>query len=368
MGTFLSVNGAIFSYEKDKRAIAPIALKGFDGEVPFNLAIETGQIQSVKKNEAYSLGNGDVPLLPDVSMKKLLHAGAEVFVPLWTRNEFVGALALSGKFTSEPYSEEDFELLKIIASQIAITLHNYELFMELSEHLNENKRLYEEMRLIYHDTIQAFAAAIDAKDDYTKNHSYRVARYAVAIARELGWNESDVEGIYIAGLLHDVGKIVLSDKVLEKKSGLTEDEMLDIKRHPSISYDIISKINFPWKDVVRIVRHHHERPDGRGYPDNLNDGELSDGAKILALADSFDAMTTDRPYRDRMDLKEALEELKRCLNTQFDARIMGAFCKVLEKEIRGELSEPNILPHLGEEFDPAIITLLLEALTEELSR
>jgi putative nucleotidyltransferase with HDIG domain len=223
------------------------------------------------------------------------------------------------------------------------------------------------MRLIYHDTIQAFAAAIDAKDVCTRHHSHRVAKYVVAIARELGWDDDDIEGIYIAGLLHDVGKIIVHDRILSKCSTLTAEELREIRQHPKISYDIISKIRFPWKDVVQSVKHHHERPDGNGYPDALLDGELTDGAKILSLADSFDAMTTNRPYRDALGLKEAIDELKRCLGTQFDPKIMNAFCKALDKEIKGQLPEPNILPHINGEFDTSVITDLLEATIRELS-
>ena len=136
-------------------------------------------------------------------------------------------------------------MLKVVANQIAITLHNSSLFRRLTNKVNENKKLYENMRHIYNDTIQAFAAAIDAKDVYTKNHSSRVAKYAVAIAREFGWKEKDVEAIYVAGLLHDIGKITIDRGVINKGEDLSVSELSEIKRHPQISYDILSKINFP---------------------------------------------------------------------------------------------------------------------------
>ena len=224
---------------------------------------------------------------------------AKTFIPLFAKDEFVGAIILGKRLSREGYLKTEKDVLKIIANQIAITLHNSNLFKSLSSKVNENKRLYENMRHIYHDTIQAFAAAIDAKDVYTKNHSSRVAKYAVAIARELGWKENDVEAIYVAGLLHDIGKITIDRGVINKGEDLSVSELSEIKRHPQISYDILSKINFPWKDLVHFVKHHHERVDGRGYPDSLNGEELSDGVKILALADAFDAMTTDRPYRKK---------------------------------------------------------------------
>jgi putative nucleotidyltransferase with HDIG domain len=274
---------------------------------------------------------------------------------------------LGEKFSAEPYTAEDFELLRIIAAQIAVALNNHSLFRDLSDQLDENRSLYEEMRRIYHDTLQAFAAAIDAKDAYTKHHSQRVAKYSVAIARELGWNEHDIEGIYVAGYLHDVGKLVISNELLNKKQPFTPEEIAEIKTHSVLSHRIISKINFPWKDVGKMIRHHHERLDGSGYPDALTHEELNDGVKILTLADAFDAMTSQRAYRDKMDIQDAISELKNCLGIQFDNRIMLAFCRVLDKEIKGELPEPDILPPFDRDSDLSVITALLEGIIKELS-
>jgi putative nucleotidyltransferase with HDIG domain len=366
MGTLLAGKGAIFLYERSRGLIVPVAHKGIDEPGHLELTVSLETLLSMKKNEPCELREDTTaPPLPYRNM--LERTGTAIFVPLWVRDEFIGAIILGRKFTLEPYSTDDFELLKIIANQIAITLNNHALFTGLSEQLEKNRSLYEEMRRIYHDTIQAFAAAIDAKDVYTKHHSQRVAKYAVAIARELGWNEADTEGIYIAGFLHDVGKILINSELLNKKEPLTEKEMFELRNHPLWSYNIISKIKFPWKDVVGMIRHHHERFDGRGYPDAVTGDDLSEGAKILTLADSFDAMTSARPYRPGMDLRDALEELRKCCDAQFDGKIVAALCRVLEKEINGELPEPEILPHLDRDFDPSIIAELIEALTEELS-
>ncbi len=372
MGTFLSNKGAIFWRDKGMDNLARVAHKGFDeqGGAPFTVSAE--HILPLKKDEPYlldlSIGTAmPSPDLPDSLKSVLVASGAKLLMPLWVRDEFIGLIVLGGKYSSDEYSEEDFEILKVISHQIAITLNNHALFMNLSEQRDENRRLYEEMRRIYHDTIQAFAAAIDAKDPYTRNHSQRVARYSVAIAQELGWSEADIEGIYVAGFLHDVGKLVISNEILNKKETLTDKELRELRRHPTLSYKILSNIRFPWKDVVKMIRHHHEKLDGTGYPAALRDRDLSDGVKILSLADSFDAMTSERSYRGRMDLTGALDELKRCLGTQFDGRIVAAFCRVLEKEIKGELPEPNILPHLDGNFDPSVITSLLDALVSELS-
>lgn len=366
MGTFLVNKGAILWYDKSTGKIIPIAQKGFNESESPTLITNMGQVLAMRRNEPYlSTDDSLSSVLP--LEEALIRAGAEIFMPLWVKEEFIGAIVLSNKFTAEPYGLEDLELLKVIANQIAITINNHMLFLDLYEQLDKNRTLYEEMRLIYHDTIQAFAAAIDAKDVYTKNHSQRVAKYAVAIGRELGWNESDIEGLYIAGFLHDVGKLIISNDLLNKKETLTDKDIRELRRHPTLSYKILSKIKFPWKDVAPMIRHHHEKLDGSGYPGALTRNDLSDGVKILTLADSFDAMTSERAYRGRMDLGEALEELKRCLDTHFDGKIVGAFCRVLEKEIKGELPEPNVLPHLEKDFDASVITGMLEAIIQELS-
>jgi putative nucleotidyltransferase with HDIG domain len=368
MGTFLANRGAIFWLEKGKDKLVRVAHKGLDGSGA--TVISGAHLLSLQKDEPCLIGGSKDAASPDLprSLRKALGAAnAEVLMPLWVRDEFIGLLILGRKFSAEEYTPDDFEILKVVAHQIAITLNNHALFMDLSDKVDENRRLYEEMRRIYHDTIQAFAAAIDAKDRYTRNHSQRVAKYAVAIGRELGWDEESIEGIYIAGFLHDVGKLVISNDILNKKETLTEKEFRELRRHPSLSYKILSNIKFPWKDVVKMIKHHHEKLDGTGYPAALTTEELSDGVKVLSLADSFDAMTSERSYRNKMDLRGALEELKRCLGTQFDGKIVAALCRVLEKEIKGELPEPNILPHLDPDFDPSVISGLLEALVAELS-
>jgi len=269
-----------------------------------------------------------------------------IFLPLFAKGDFVGAIALSRKLGRAPFRQGEKDVLRVIAHQMAITLHNARLFLEVARKAAENKKLYSSMQQIYQDTIQAFATAIDAKDEYTKDHSYRVASYAVAIARELGWKKKDVEGIYIAGLLHDIGKIIIDVRVINKGETLSTPELTEIRKHPQISHDILSKIRFPWKNIENFVLHHHERLDGKGYPNSLKDAELSDGVKILALVDAFDAMTSDRPYRDKLPIGKALQELMRCKGTQFDARITNTFFNVLRKELNGEVKEPHILPHL----------------------
>ena len=354
-GTFLANKGAILFYDKSTNKLNTLIQKGF---VPADLdRLNPEELMSLGRNESCLIGGDAV-----ISI-----AGAEILAPMWVRDEFIGALLLSGKLTVGTYTPEDLELLNVISNQIAIALNNHSLFMDLSDKLEDNRRLYKEMRHIYHGTLQAFAAAIDAKDAYTKNHSHRVAKYSVAIARELGWNEHEIEGMYVAGYLHDVGKLAISNSLLNKVAPFTPEERAEIRKHSTLSHNITAKIKFPWKNVEDMVWHHHERLDGHGYPDALAQESLSDGVRILTLADSFDAMTSQRPYREKMDVQSAIGELRKNLESQFDNKVMLVFCKVLAKEIKGELPEPEILPHLDRDSDLSIISDLLEGIIAELS-
>ena len=366
-GMFSVPRAALLVYNSTRSSLEVLTYKGIRGMDGTRVYIKAKHIKTFKKNEPCSINEIKNNSFYEDNHDAFKRLQTKTFIPLFAKDEFVGAISLGNRLSRKSYLQSERDALKVIANQMSIALHNSNLFKKLTNKVTENKRLYENMRRIYHDTIQAFAAAIDAKDVYTKNHSYRVARYAVAIARELGWGEKDVEGIYVAGLLHDIGKIILDRGVINKGEELTIMEITEIRKHPQISYDILSKIKFPWKDVVDFVRHHHERVDGKGYPDSLMETDLSDGVKILALADAFDAMTTDRPYRRKLHLLEALREVRKCLGTQFDGRISRVFFRVLQKEIKGEVREAQIIPHLDKDFDPTIITTLLEGITAELS-
>jgi putative nucleotidyltransferase with HDIG domain len=343
-GMFSVPKAALFLHHAKRRCFTLLASKGIGKPPVLRLSLPAAQIKTLLSSEPHDVDAlKKMPLYEgNRAIFERLHT--RTLVPLFVKNELVGALSLGNRLSRSSYLPSERDVLKVVAHQLATTLHNSSLFLELTSKVHENKKLYENMRRIYRETIQAFAAAIDAKDAYTKNHSFRVANYAVAIARELGWKGKDREAIYVAGLLHDIGKITIDRNVLNKENKLTAREQREIKKHSQVSYDILTKIKFPWKNVANFVKHHHERVDGNGYPDSLAGAELSDGVKILALADAFDAMTTDRPYREKLSPREAFHEVKKCIGTQFDSRISTVFFKVLDKELnrnrkqRGSLS------------------------------
>lgn len=191
---------------------------------------------------------------------------------------------------------------------------------------------YMEMRENYANTLEALASALDAKDPYTRGHSDRVATYAVELARQFKLPEDQVEAIQHTAILHDIGKIGVSDELLNRIGRLSNDEFDLIKLHPVIGANILKDFAYLGA-FTAFVRSHHEKYDGSGYPDMLKAEEIPLGARIITLADSFDAMTSDRSYRNKMSLEEALEEVKRCSGTHFDPRLAEVFISCWEKKL-----------------------------------
>lgn len=181
--------------------------------------------------------------------------------------------------------------------------------------------------------VRALAEAVDAKDEYTRGHSRRVAEYAKALAEAIGCDAGFVDLVYTAGTLHDVGKIGVPDNVLKKAGKLTEDEFQHIARHPELGEKIVSQIP-QLKDALPGVRHHHERWDGKGYPDGLSGDEIPLIARILAVADAYDAMTSDRPYRPGMPIDQALDEIKLGMGKQFDPKLVAPFVEMFSVSVQ----------------------------------
>lgn len=201
-------------------------------------------------------------------------------------------------------------------------------------------KLYIDVREMYLKTIKSVAFTIDAKDHYTAGHSERVAQYAVSICEEMKMRDEYIENLKDIALLHDIGKIAIPESILNKPGRLDDWEMDKMKTHSTVGYDIIKQITF-LKDS-QIVKYHHERLDGKGYPEGLKGEEIPMGARIIAVADSYDAMTTDRPYRKGMDSFSALQELERCRGTQFDPQVVAAFSKVLSRENADQADDHSI--------------------------
>lgn len=191
-------------------------------------------------------------------------------------------------------------------------------------------KLYIDMRGIYVDTVKSLSQAIEAKDSYTNGHSQRVGEYACSLAERLGLSQKRIENLRIAAILHDIGKIGIDESILNKPGRLTEEEFDKIKQHPTIGVKIIKDIDF-LKDVSGIILSHHERYDGTGYPEGRDHENIMLEAQILSIADVFDALTSERPYRNAMTVEEALEIIENGKGSQFDYKLADTFIKMIKK-------------------------------------
>ena len=239
-----------------------------------------------------------------------------VCAPMVLQKKVIGVLQAINKLEQRKFTAEDLELLKSLSHQVAIAV--------------DNARLHEELRETFYQTAEALVDATEKKDPYTGDHTKRVMKYSMAIARYLDFTDAEMENLRLASILHDVGKIGIEDSVLRKASELDQSEFEKIKVHPELGEEILGHIKM-LKKVLPGMRHHHERIDGKGYPDGLKMEEIPIIARIIAVADTFDAMTTNRPYRKALKDDEAALELKHHAGTQFDPIVVEAFNKAYSK-------------------------------------
>jgi response regulator RpfG family c-di-GMP phosphodiesterase len=222
---------------------------------------------------------------------------------------------------------------------------NRNLEAKVRERTKQLAEKHQQLRTAYVQTIRALSEAVDAKDAYTRGHSERVGVYASKIAREMNFPKEVIERVYIAGLLHDVGKIGVRDAVITKPERLTPAEYEEIKAHPEIGYRILEPVEF-LRDVAPCVRHHHEWYDGsnRGYPDRLRGEQIPLPSRIILVADTVEAMTSDRPYRKALSLEAVVSEIEKYTGSQFDPTVTDAFLRLLEREGESFIKK-------GEKFD-----------------
>lgn len=234
----------------------------------------------------------------------------------WTNKIKSGDLTTRLTFSKNSdlyYIAESFNSMKDIMQELIV--ENENKIQELNE---KNELLLSTNK----DLCASLVNAIEAKDKYTLGHSERVADYSVQIAKKLNLSAEDIEDIRVAGMLHDVGKIGISDDILNKTSRLTNSEFEEVKKHPAIGSWILNTLDLS-ESTMNAINYHHERFDGKGYPLGLKGKELSLSTQIVSLSDAYDAMTSDRPYRKAMTHEEAISELKKCSNTQFNPELVA---------------------------------------------
>jgi putative nucleotidyltransferase with HDIG domain len=343
MGTFAVAKGALFLEEDGEYRVR--AARGLPPGIP----------PVARSREDAALRRSRLPIcvhrpgaIPTARAIASAVAGAipafrvETFCPFTSPRGLSGFLLLGPTLSGAGLFGLRRETLGVMTSILAAHIANRRIVLEVSRlndvlrvKVRENAGLLRDMREIFLDAIRALAAAIEAKDPYTRGHSERVARISVAIARELGLSEGDVQAIRIASILHDVGKIATDSGILSKPDTLTRGEFREIRRHPRTSYDILSEIRFPFPHVASLALHHHERVDGTGYPDGKRDREIPMGSRIIAVADAFDAMVSDRPYRSGIPALKALREIRDDADRHFDPVVVRTFFRILRRELGG---------------------------------
>jgi putative nucleotidyltransferase with HDIG domain len=235
-----------------------------------------------------------------------------VCVPVKVKEKTIGVLEAINKLGGEAFSEEDLTIFQSLADQVAVALDNARLLGEIEE--------------LFFQTASSLADAIEKRDPYTGGHTKRVTTYSLAIGEQLNLEPDEMRLLKLAAILHDIGKIGVEDRILRKADKLNEEEYDQMKQHTLMGAEIIGHIK-QLHGIIPGLKYHHEKIDGKGYPEGLANGHIPLIAKIVAVADTFDAMTSDRPYRKALLREEAFLELQRCCGTQFDKGLVDAFIK-----------------------------------------
>ena len=271
------------------------------------------------------------PLHGDQVVEEIRKFNKDLYILLLTgHKDLAPPLETIKRLDIQGYCEKSdrFDQLLLLVESGIKAIAQMDLIRKINVELQDT---YDKLENAYMESIETLRYTVEAKDTYTRGHSDRVSAYSVLIGQKLGLSDTDINNLRIGGLFHDIGKIGVPDSILLKDSKLTDDEYSEIKNHPSIGAHILSNATI-FKDLIPIVKHHHERFDGKGYPGKLQGENIPYLARIAAVADAFDAMTSKRTYRNSLSIDIVKEEIEKNKGTQFDPQIADAFLDVLNNE------------------------------------
>lgn len=302
----------------------------------YSFSGETDPVKALErlKNEHFDLLLLDfimTPLHGDQVVEEIRKFNTELYIILLTgHKDLAPPLETIRRLDIQGYCEKSDkfdQLLLLIESGIKSVAQMQEI-KRINAELSDT---YEKLEKAYMESIQTVRYTVEAKDTYTRGHSDRVSEYSVLIGEKLGLDEEDIRRLRIGGLFHDVGKIGVPDSILQKNGKLSDDEYSEIKNHPTIGAHILSTASI-FQDIIPIVKHHHERYDGKGYPGMLKGEDIPYLARITAVADTFDAMSSKRVYRESLPTDKIIEEIENTKGTQFDPKIADVFLDILRNE------------------------------------
>lgn len=302
----------------------------------YNVTGITNPLESIEliRNNDFDLLILDYIMAPihgDKVIEEVRKFNQDLYILLLTgHKDLIPPLETIKKYDIQGYCEKSDnpnQLLVLIESALK-SVEQVKTIRKINIELEKSK---DKLADAYMGTVEALRIAVDAKDTYTKGHSDRVAFYSKLLAKEIGISDEEQERIYIGGLFHDIGKIGVPDAILQKQDRLTFEEYSEIKNHPLIGAQIINAATI-FEDIIPIVKYHHERFDGKGYPGKLVGEEIPLYARIVTIADAFDAMTSDRQYRKGLLIDVAKDELIKNAGTQFDENLSKKFVKIIERD------------------------------------
>ncbi len=307
--------GSLMFFDSEKEYLTIKRAHGLNEEIIKKTRVKKGEtiVGRVAQSGKPLIIHGRADI-SQIKGKKKYEKVNSICVPLKTKKGVIGVVNLNRKGEDKPFTKDNLKLVFTMANDAAFAI--------------ENATLYQNLHESYLSIIRALVSALELKDSYTRGHSESVTRYAVALAKKLKLSPQEIESIEVAAILHDVGKIGVQESILNKPGKLNDEEWKEVKQHPEFSYKILKEVNFPWK-IKPLIRAHHERYNGKGYPSGLKGRAIPLGARIIAVADSFAAMTSDRAYRKGLSKEVAIEELKRVAGTQLDPELVKVFVEMV---------------------------------------
>jgi putative nucleotidyltransferase with HDIG domain len=360
--------GALFIYSDRPSLLTSIAADGFvlmpePAVIPL-LPRHVHALTSSREPVILDPGSYDLYLSPNGNVAPELF---KCIVPLKVGSKLVGIVALGRRQGDGLYDSGELDALDLLCHYVALAVHNHSLTQTLAQRVSENLRLMASLHGFYDNALEAFATAIDVKHINIHGHSLRVGRYASAIGEALNLDPGEIAALRSAGYLHDIGKVAVDKRLFGKPTSLDADEFREMADHTIVGHQIVSGVQFPWPRIPEIVRWHHERSDGSGYPDGLLLEDLPMHVRIVGLADTFDAMTSERPYRERLSLGSTLNEIVHLSPQKFDPNAVHALLLQIRRDTVGSNRTPFLQDRMVGDIAAADIDQLAASLQHKMN-